>query len=318
VLNSEKALVLGANGFIGSHVVDSLVDKGYKVRAFDSFNSGETRFNLSDQIELYSGNFLNRTDIREALDGVDYVFHLVSTTTPATAEADPIIDIETNIQGSVSLFQDCVAAGGIKRVVYSSSGGTVYGERETGAPMTEDEPLLPVSPYGIGKVTVENYLRYFRVKHGLESTTFRIANPYGERQPRIRKQGVIPIFLDKVISDEPITVLGDGSMVRDYIYVKDVADMMVSTLNQMPEHSVYNLGSGEGHSLNDIIESIETVTNKKPTIERKEVPKTFLHTSVLSTNRYFNEFGGKNMMSLPEGIKATYDYISRDIQNNGQ
>lgn len=310
--NKEKVLVLGANGFVGSHVVDSLVEDGYSVRAFDGFRSDETRFNKSDDIEVYPGNFLNKSEVEGAVKDVDYVFHLISTTNPATAEADPLIDIETNIQGSVSLFQACVAAGGIKRVIYSSSGGTVYGEQKTEEPIHEEDQTKPVSPYGIGKLTIENYLRYFNVRSGLSSTVFRIANPYGERQPRHRKQGVIPIFMEKIINDEPITVLGDGSMVRDYIYVKDVADMMVSTLRSEPEHDVYNLGSGNGHSLSEIVKAIESVTGKTVAIEHKEAPSTFVHTSVLNTDRYFDEFGRTKMASLDEGVKATYDYLKGD------
>lgn len=307
--SSERVLVLGANGFVGSHVVDSLVDRGYDVRAFGRFSDNWTRFEKSDQIEIVNGDFQNRAAVRDALEGTDYVFHLISTTNPATAEADPLVDIETNVSASVALFQDCVATGSIKRVIYASSGGTVYGERRGELPIHEDEPLLPVSPYGIGKVAIENYLRYFKVKHGLESTSFRIANPYGERQPRLRKQGVIPIFLDKVINNEPITVLGDGSMVRDYIYVRDVADMMVDTLQVTPEHDVYNLGSGVGHSLREIVKSITDVTGIDPEVHHRDTPSTFVHTSVLDMKRYFDEFGNKELVDLDKGILATYNHL---------
>jgi UDP-glucose 4-epimerase len=316
VLNNEKVLVLGANGFLGSYVVDSLVEKGYNVRAFGSFTDDEIRFNKSDLVEIFPGNFLNRSDIASALKDIDYVFHLVSTTNPATAEADPLVDIETNIQASVSLFQECIKQGKTKRVIYPSSGGTVYGERDGSVPIREEEPLMPVSPYGIGKVTIENYLRYFKVKHGLDSTIFRIANPYGERQPKFRKQGVIPIFLEKAIRNEPLTVLGDGSMVRDYVYVKDVAEMMTSILKVKPLHDVYNLGSGSGNSLQEILKVIETVTGKSLEVEYKEAPKTFIHTSVLSTDRFFNEFGRWDMVPLEEGIKRTYEYLINTVEGS--
>lgn len=316
--NSEKVLVLGANGFIGSHVVDSLTDKGYAVRAFGDFGDERIRFKKADSIEIFPGNFTNRSDIATALKDIDHVFHLISTTNPATAEADPIVDIETNIQASVSLFQECVKHPQIKRIIYPSSGGTVYGERQTSTPIHEDEPLLPVSPYGIGKVAIENYLRYFKVKHNLNSTIFRIANPYGERQPKYRKQGVIPIFLEKTLAGEPLTILGDGSMVRDYIYVKDVAEMMVSTLKTNPRHNVYNLGSGTGHSLQEVVEVIESVTDIIPEISRKEVPKTFVHTSVLSMDRFFGEFGKRSMVPLKEGIEKTYEYLKTETEENEQ
>lgn len=306
----ERALVLGANGFIGSHVVDSLSERGYAVRAFGSFGDDTVRFNQSENVEIYQGNFLNRAEIKDALEDVDYVFHLISTTTPATAEADPMVDIETNIQGSVALFQECVARGGIKRVLYTSSGGTVYGERQGDQAFSEEEPLRPISPYAIGKVTIENYLRYFNVKHGLSSTSFRIANPYGPRQPKHRKQGVIPIFLDKAMNQEALSVLGDGSMVRDYVYVRDIADMMVETLKHNPQYDVYNLGSGKGYSLAEILVSIENVTGQKPEVSySQDVPSTFIHTSILDSSRYSEEFGDKNLIDLDTGVALTYDYI---------
>jgi UDP-glucose 4-epimerase len=311
VNDKEKALVLGANGFMGSHVVDSLVENGFSVRAFGQFDSLETRFRPHEDIELYSGNFLNHADVKEALKGVDYVFHLISTTTPATAEADPLIDIDTNIKGSVDLFQGAVDAG-VKRLIYTSSGGTVYGEPKDNEALNENDGLAPISPYGIGKAAIEFYLNYFNVKHGLDSTVFRIANPYGERQPRFRKQGVIPIFIEKILSKEPITVMGDGSMIRDYVYVRDVADMMVRTLKTEPKHKVYNLGSGVGHSLNEIIETIETVSGKKAVISHVETPSTFVHSSVLDTRRYNDEFGQIEMTTFEDGVSKTYEYLKSE------
>lgn len=312
--SKEKVLVLGANGFIGSHIVDRLVEGGYLVRAFDGFTSNMTRFNTSDDVEIFQGNFLNQSDIQRSLKGIDYVIHLVSTTTPAAAEADPLIDIETNIRGSVELFQACVAAG-VKRVIYSSSGGTVYGEREGVEPEREDDRTEPVSPYGIAKLTVEHYLRYFRVKHGLSSTVFRIANPYGERQPLFRKQGVIPIFIEKALKDEQITILGDGSMVRDYIYVKDVADMMVRTLSITPKHEVYNIGSGVGYSVNQVVEEIELAAGIKMKKKHAEAPSTFVHTSLLDICRYEDEFGAYIKTGLSVGIKRTYDYVESQLSD---
>lgn len=312
-MKNNKVLVLGANGFIGSHVVDSLIDAGYAVRAFDNFRAKDTRFNMSDGIEIFSGDFLNTADIRAALDDVNYVFHLISTTTPATAEANPLIDIETNIKGSVSLFQACVDTKTVKKVIYPSSGGTVYGDRNSKTPIHEDEPTLPISPYGIGKLTVENYLRYFKKKFGLRSTIFRIANPYGERQPRFRKQGVIPIFMERIMQEEPISVLGDGSMVRDYIYVKDVANMMVATLAANPQYEIYNLGSGKGYSIHEIIHEIEDATGKRAVIEKHDTPSTFVHTSVLSTERYYQEFGAFDATNLNNGIKLTYEYYQSEL-----
>lgn len=308
---SPLVLALGAGGFIGSHLVDALVARGYRVRALDRFVPDvPTQFRPHDLIEKISGDFLNRGDLASALRGVDHVVHLVSTTNPATAENDPLIDIETNIRGSVQLFELCAQAD-VKRVVYASSGGTVYGDVVGSAPIKETDPTQPVSPYGIGKLCVENYLRYFARKRGLRSTTFRIANPFGERQPFWNRQGVIPIFLEAITSNQPLTVMGDGSMLRDYVYVTDVTAMIADSLAREPRHEVYNLGSGVGVSVNEIVRTIEHVTGIAAIVEHVPVPPTFVHSSVLDMSRYQEEFGDRRSVPFSEGIRHTYDYLKK-------
>ncbi|WP_172207434.1 NAD-dependent epimerase/dehydratase family protein [Lactococcus hodotermopsidis] len=311
-MQKEKVLLLGANGFLGSHVTDALIAEGFSVRAMDMFSDFKNaRFNPSVDIEMVSGNFLNQADVEEAIGGVDYVIHLVTTTNPATAESDPLIDIDTNIRGSVELFQKIVANGKIKKIIYSSSGGTVYGDQDVNHPISELEHTWPVSPYGIGKLTIENYLHYFDKKFVQPYTVFRIANPYGERQPKVRKQGVIPIFMDKILNDEPITVLGDGEMVRDYIYVKDVAQVIAKSLKKELQHSIYNLGSGSGHSVNEIVAEIEKATGKKAKIDYKPAPSTFVNFSVLDNTRCAKEFPEVTLTSLDIGIK----HLIREIES---
>lgn len=303
-----KCLVLGANGFIGSHLVDSLVDSGYEVRAFDRYPDSRTRFIKNEKVELFAGNFLNRNDLARAVKDIDYVFHFVSTTTPATSENDPKIDIETNIKMSVELFQECERQG-LKKVIFPSSGGSVYGKYADNA----DENTLPqpISPYAIGKLTIEHYLRYFAAKYGLNRVVYRIANPYGERQAMNAKQGVIPIFLQQIKEGQPITVLGDGSMVRDYIYVKDVADMIVSSFEQAKKDT-YNLGSGKGSSINELIEAIKEAIDKDFEVKHKENKMTtFADKTVLNTERFTSEFGIKPKVGLKDGIQTTWEYIKK-------
>ena len=308
-MTAPLVLALGAGGFIGSHLVDSLVARDYRVRALDRFQpSVPPQFHPSDQIELVTGDFLNRGDLAAALRDVDYVVHLVSTTNPATAENDPLIDIETNIRGSVQLFELCVEAG-VQRVVYTSSGGTVYGDRTGDAPIRETDRTDPVSPYGIGKLCVENYLRYFQRKYGLRSTVFRVANPFGARQPFWQRQGVIPIFMEAITSHRPITVMGDGSMTRDYIYVTDVTDLIADSLGRNPRHDVYNLGSGVPVSVNEVVATIEQVTGTEAIRQTVPTPPTFVQSSVLDMSRYAGEFGPHPQVPFAEGIRRTYDYL---------
>lgn len=307
----SKALVLGANGFIGSHLVDKLASDGHEVRAFDRFGSNEPQFNNNQNVEIFRGDYLNTGDLTEALKDIEYVFHFISTTTPATAENDPIVDIDTNVHMSVELFKLCVESK-IKRILFASTGGAIYGENN-GEPLKETDPTLPVSPYAIGKLAIENYLRYFRVKHHLDSTVFRISNPYGERQPFHRRQGVIPIFLENIYRGNPITVLGDGSMTRDYIYVKDMVSMISAVFEKDSLKDVYNLGSGTSTSLSEVIGVAEEVTGRDVSIDRKPIPPTFIHNVVLDMTRFVDDFNIKPETNLKIGMAATYEYIKNEI-----
>jgi UDP-glucose 4-epimerase len=302
-----KCLVLGANGFIGSHLVDSLVSRNHSVRAFDRFGS-DPRFKPNGSVDLYYGDFLNSNDLAKSLKDIEYVFHFISTTNPATSEDDPLIDLETNIRMSIELFKACVEIGTVKRIIFASSGGAIYGNSSS-SPHKETDNPLPVSPYSIGKLTIEHYLHYFKVKHGLDSIVLRIANPYGERQSLHRKQGVIPIFLDNINAGHPITVLGDGTMVRDYIYVKDVATMTASMFDKDAKQGLYNLGSGTGFSVNEIVEAVEKVSNMSADIIHEPVPPTFVEKVVLDTTRFKEEFDLSPETSLADGLSATLDYI---------
>lgn len=300
-----RCLVVGANGFIGSHLVDSLIGQGHTVKAFGRF-SRDPLFNDHDNVEIINGDFLNRSDMASALEGVEYVFHFISTTTPITADNDPQIDIETNVHMTIELLHEAVEKG-VKKVIFAST-SSLYGA-QNGTPCKETDVPEPISPYTIGKLTIEHYLRYFKVKHGLQSVSFRISNPFGERQPLNRKQGVIPIFMEHVYRDEPITVLGDGTMARDYIYVKDVAQIIASIFEKENQHEVYNLGSGKSVTVNELIKNIKLIADKQIKEEHKDAPPTFVHTVALDTSRFIEEYGVQPNTSLIDGMRATWKYI---------
>ncbi len=309
-----KCLVLGANGLIGSYIVDRLAADGHTVRAFDRFSAEKTSYEPSDKVEKFVGDFLNTDDLKRSLVDIEYVFHFISTTTPITAENDPTIDIETNIRMSVVLFQFCVDAG-VKRVLYPSTGGAIYGSASAlgDGVHSEDNQTLPVSPYAIGKLTIENYLRYFHTKYGLDYITFRISNPYGSRQSQRSKQGVIPIFLDRVTNDQQITVYGDGSMVRDYIYVKDLADMIGKSFDKPHQYNVYNVGSGIGTTVKEIIDCIQDVTKKTPDIKYEPQPATFVDKVILDTSRFTEEFQVQPTTNLQAGITALFQNMTGKV-----
>ena len=306
-----KCLVLGANGFIGSHLVDSLADQGHEVKCFDRYKSGNIIFAKKDhhKIEIVAGDFLNRANLEEAVDGMDYIFHFISTTTPITSDNDPSIDIDTNIRMSVELFKIC-AEKKVKRVIFASTGGAIYGNSPSNDPIKESTYPRPVSPYAIGKLTIEIYLRYFKAKHGLNYQIMRISNPFGPRQNILGGQGVIPIFLENIINNKPITVFGDGTMVRDYIYVEDVAHLITEAFDKNLEKSeVYNIGSGNGRTVNDLIHIIQQVTGKEIARKHIETPATFVDHIVLDTSKYSNDFGVYPQFDFKEGIQKTWDNL---------
>lgn len=299
-----KCVVIGGNGFLGSHVVDELVARGHDVTVFDRF-SAATQVYASAGVRQVVGDFMNHGEVRQALDGQEFVFHFLSTTTPATSENDPTLDLRTNVTPSIELFEYAVEAG-VSRIYFASTGGAMYGEQPPGL-ISEMALPRPVSPYAIGKQAIEGYLRFFARKHGLESVSFRISNPYGPRQGPNKKQGVIPIFLQTIAEGRPVTVYGDGSMVRDYIYVADAARLIVDTVEQVPSHSLYNIGSGTGHTISDVLAIAREVTGRDVSVSRRPVPATFVERVVLDVSRYTGEFGARELVSLRDGMERTWN-----------
>lgn len=250
-----RAIVLGGNGFIGSHVVDALLAGGHTVTVFDRVPD-KFRDPLPG-VDFFLGDFQDKMAIAEALNGKDAVFHLVSTTFPGTANLDPKADVTGNLIGTLSLIESMNSMG-IERLVYLSSGGTVYGPAP-GHPIPEDHPLNPINSYGIVKVAIEQYLNMYQKSHGLKPIAIRAANPFGPRQAHTGVQGVISTFLRRIYENEPIEIWGDGQVVRDYLYVEDLADLCVKAA-ETDYCGAVNAGSGQGRSLLDVIDAISRVT----------------------------------------------------------
>lgn len=304
-----RALVVGGNGFLGSHLVDALARAGHEVTSFDRYSAGIARH--AEDVRRVEGEFLNRADLELAVRGQDLVFHFLSTTTPATAESDPSLDVRTNVAQSVELLQSCVAAD-VDHVYFASTGGAIYGDQDKPEYRETDQPL-PVSPYGIGKLTIEHYLRFFETVHGLRSTALRISNPFGTRQHVHRKQGLIPIALREVALGNPVIRLGDGRMVRDYIEVGDLMRMIVRMLGQEHRHPVYNLGSGRGLTVNEVLAALERVVGRAVDVREMPVPASFVGRSVLDISRYREEFGDVELRSLESGVAMVWDEVRQQV-----
>ncbi len=306
----SRALVIGANGFLGSCLVDRLVSAGTPIHAFDRYST-DPRHRVGAGVEIVQGDFLNEAHVGPALAGCDTVFHFLSLSTPADSGQDPGYDVRTNTLATVRLLQLAVEAG-VSRFYFASSGGTVYGRTSLGGGHAEEDALQPFSPYGISKVAIENYLSYFARVSGLRSVSLRMSNPFGPQQKPSKKQGLIPILLRAVRDEQPVTMLGDGSMRRDYIYVDDAVEMIMRIADREPEHPAYNLGSGQGSTLKEIFELVAHVSGQELRIEYAPTPPWFVEESVLDMTRFSAEFGPVAQTPLLEGMRRTWEVIKHE------
>ena len=301
-----NVLVLGGNGFIGTHTVDSLLRAGHTVTAFDLFSVSPPRWSEPGAV-VHNGNFFDEDDVRAAVDGNDVVIFLISVLDPSSTRGDPMSEMKNSVVPSIRLFEICVEMG-VKHVYFASSGGSIYGD-QAGGLLNENSPTFPVSPYAIGKLTIESYLRYFSRTSNLMSTSLRISNPYGARQSPSKVQGVIPIFLRCVYDRRPLNVMGDGGMTRDYIFVNDLADVIAVMISQGATQEIYNVGSGQQASINMICDSIASITGRTISVNRVPVPPTYIDHVALDVSRLNREFGPFSFTSLYEGVQQTW----RDI-----
>ncbi len=311
----ERCLVLGGGGFIGSHLTEELLHEGYEVTVFDKLNF--SRKNISDfidNIKIAEGDFNNQIEIDNALDGVDFVFHLVSSTLPASSNENPSYDVETNLISSLNLFKECVERK-IKKVIFLSSGGTVYGVPES-IPVKESNSTNPICSYGIVKKAIEDYLYMFYKIYGLDYFVFRLSNPYGERQNPFAAQGVIPVFMKNAIEDKQINIWGDGEVVRDYIYIKDAVKVLADSLKINSTDKVLNLSSGTGFSLNQIIELIKEISGKDIKVEYQKGRSIDVPVSILDNAKVREIFSWQPETEIKSGMLKTYNYLINLNENN--
>ena len=301
-----KTLVLGGTGFIGSSLVDQLLAAGHRVRVFSL--SPELFRPPLPGVDYRLASLDNIPALVEALAGVEVVYHLISTTVPATSNRDPVFDIESNLVGTVRLLQ-AARDSGVRRLVYLSSGGTVYGVPQI-LPIPESHPLNPICSYGIVKVAAENYLHMFHRLYGLGYVVLRVSNPYGERQGHYGVQGIIGTFLNKLRRGEELEVWGDGSLVRDYLHVDDLARLCLA-VGFSDRVGVYNAGSGQGHSVRQVLEFMgQAVGRPLPVVWREgrgfDVPKV-----VLDIGRAQADFAWRPEIDLADGIRRTWERLAQ-------
>lgn len=300
-----RSVVLGGTGFIGSHLVDQLSKAGQQVLAFD--RHPELFRPPVPGVEYRFGSFDHAQDLIGLLDGADQVYHLVSSTLPKTSNDDPAFDVTSNLVPTLRLLDLCVKAG-VKRVAYVSSGGTVYGEPAR-LPVDEDDPTEPNCSYGVTKLAIEKYLHYYRHQFGLDSVVLRPSNAYGPRQNPNGIQGAIGVFLGRVLKGQPIEIWGDGSVVRDYVYVEDLAEGIFRAGSLATPSQTFNLGSGQGTSLLELLALIERATGKSAQLQFKEARRFDAAKVWLDVSRAARELDWRPRTGLEDGIAKTLAFF---------
>jgi UDP-glucose 4-epimerase len=304
-----KCILYGGGGFIGSNLCAGLLSAGHDVRVFEYPHVlSQCKPDVAKKVEWLEGDFTNPSDVDQAMAGCDAVFHLVSTTLPKNSNENPEYDIETNLLATVRMLE-AARRHLPRKIIFSSSGGTVYGIPVTD-PITEEHPTDPICSYGIVKLAIEKYLTLFNVLHSLDHCILRIANPYGEGQRALSSQGAVAVFLHKALTDQPIEIWGDGSVVRDYIHVSDVVSAMVCALAYSGSKRVLNIGSGTGQSLNQLIQTIEHVLGRPIKRCHTDARQFDVPSSVLAVDQARQHLGWHPQVSLEDGIRRTVNWIN--------
>jgi len=305
---NKKTIIYGGGGFIGSHIAEGLIAEGHDVTIFDKLNFDKRNINhLGKKIKVLEGDFHNEIELKESIRNAGIVFHLVSSTLPASSNQNPVYDAETNLISTLRLLGECVKHK-IEKVIFISSGGTVYGIPEE-LPIKESHHRRPICSYGIIKKTIEDYLYMYNKLYNLDYNVFRLSNPYGERQNPFVAQGVIPVFLRKMIQKETIEIWGDGEVTRDYIYIKDVVSAILKSIKQKTKSNVYNLGSGKGYSLNELLEKIYRQTGITPKVRYQKGRDVDVPANILDVKLLEEEINWKPEVDIEKGIQITFDYL---------
>ena len=297
-----RAVVTGGAGFIGSHVADALLARGDEVHVLDSLATG-SREKVPEGAELHVGDI--RSDARALFDEVrpDVCCHLAAQADVGTSVEKPDYDADVNVRGTVEVLEAARAHG--THVVFSSTGGAIYGECD--GPADEDAPRRPISPYGISKLAGEEYLAGWNRLFGTHHVALRFANVFGPRQEPNLEGGVIAIFLDRMARGEPTTIFGDGEQTRDFIYVGDIVKGVLAATGH--EGGVYNLGTGVETSVNELHAACRRVTGDEREPDYAPAREGDILRSAIDPGRAERDLGWHAQHSLEDALRLTWQEV---------
>lgn len=302
-----KILVTGGAGFIGSHVVDQFLEKGFEVVVLDDLSTGRAS-NLNPSATFYQMDIRDPKlrDVFEA-EKPDFISHHAAQMDVRRSVAQPLFDADVNILGSINLIE-CAKEFGVKRFVYISTGGAVYGEPER-VPCEETDPINPICQYGASKHTVEHYLYMYFVNYGLKYTVLRYPNVFGPRQDPHGEAGVVAIFTGQMLADQPVMIYGDGGQTRDFVYVGDCAraNVLVVTMDHQP--GIYNIGWGRPTSINEVFTSLAKVTGYSQAVKYGPAKVGETRSIYLNASKAKRDLEWIPAVSLDDGLKKTVEYF---------
>ena len=307
----RSCLVLGAGGFLGSWLVDELSKHGADVRGYGRISQLARK---RTDITWYANEFNDHVSLARAVEGVEVVFHLLGGGTPESSNADPYSDLLAGPGATLNLLNICRTEG-VRRFVFASSGGTVYGVPES-TPIPEAAPTNPISAYGVSKLMTEKYLLLFKHLYGFNCTVMRISNPYGPYQNPFRRQGVVAAIIHKVLSGKSVEIWGDGKIVRDFIFIRDLTDAFLRAAEYQGPVNVFNIGSGKGMSIHDVAHSVVNIIGDiRSHIAFKPGRAVDVPVNVLDTTLAERELGWTSGTAWTDGINITADWIRSIIRN---
>jgi UDP-glucose 4-epimerase len=307
-------LVLGGSGFIGSHLVRCLAQSDTQVRVFDrDYENYQQNIGNLKAVEFYQGDIEDATTLKQALVDVNSVVYLIHSTVPASSMQDLTFDVTSNVLPLIKFLSAVRMHKSIERLIYVSSGGTVYGNPDKMQPISENCETKPISSYGLTKLVCEHYVRLCLSDSHIKSYIARPSNAYGPNQNFSHNQGVVGVFLRHLIANKSITVFGDGGVVRDFIYVRDLVaglrKCLVDSDNSTGQVLTLNFGTGVGVTLMQLIEVIETIVGREFTINKQPDRGFDCHYNVLDVSKAFQVLGWQPRMSLEDGILKTWEWL---------
>lgn len=310
-----KVLVTGGAGFIGSHVADLFLGKGFEVHIVDDLSSGK-RANIPQKASFHQISVTTPEFARLVREGkFDVIAHLASQMDVRKSVADPVNDANINILGTLNLMEAVRAGRGKTRVVFTSTGGVLYGDFNT-PPNAEIYPKDPESPYAISKLSIELYLAYYGRVHGLEAVALRFGNVYGPRQDPHGEAGVVAIFCGRILENRPLTVFGDGLQTRDYVFVGDVARAMwMAATKPLPDKGrldarAFNIGTGIGTSVLDVAQKLQEAAGSEVPVEFAPHRPGEQQESFVNVDKAKAILGWTPEVSLEEGLANTYEWFA--------